>query len=108
MATVGRHNLSQGTLLGHSILTADTVSPATKQHAFGSTSMYVGGQGRTHAVLTIFTVACVKYAVLGDKISGSQAPRSPSVLYCLFNFPGNISQTPAKAWTCGFPGRATL
>ena len=66
--------------MAYRTLTADIVSPATEQHPFGGTGMHIRGQGGTHAVFAVFTVARVKHAVLGDKTSGSQVPLSPRFL----------------------------
>lgn len=52
-------------LAGWRTLTAHVVPPAAEQHAPGGTGPDVGGQGRTHAVLTLLTVTGVEHAVLG-------------------------------------------
>lgn len=54
-------------------LTAHAVPPAAEQHAPGGTGPHVGGQGRTHAVLALLTVARVEHAVLG----GEEARQGP-------------------------------
>jgi hypothetical protein len=84
-------------VVAHSILTANFVPPATEQHAFGSTGKHIGGQGCTHAVLTVLTVARVKQAVLGDRIARSQVPLSPR--FPLLFIKLSTSTSSAKLWS---------
>lgn len=58
-------------------LTAHAIPPAAEQHAPGGAGPDVGGQGRTHAVLTLLTVAGVEQAVLG----GAPGCRGPQVTH---------------------------
>jgi hypothetical protein len=51
----------------HSLLTADSVSPASELDTLGSTSVDIRGDGSTHAVLALLTVTAVIHAVLLEK-----------------------------------------